>query len=263
MKIHSIGYHYREKPSFFIHRPHGIDSYLLLLILTPAFFELNGERILTKPNCMILFDKMSPQLYGAVNQPFCNDFIHFEFEDKTEQSYVSSILSFDTIYEIPTMELISRKIRELSFEHLSANSKKEESMQLILKLLFFKIEEQLKANESSTPYSPYYHDLLSLRSYIYNSVEKKHSIEELANRVDLSPSHFHALYKKTFGISCIQDVITSKIEFAKYHLTQTGYQVKEIATLCGYDNEVHFMRQFKKLTGYTPKEYRNKVLHKN
>lgn len=262
MKIHSIGYHYRENSNFYINRPHGTGDYLLLLTLTPGIFKIGGETILTKPNCLILFNKMSPQFYGTVNQPFCNDFIHFDFEDEAEQSYVSSIISFDTIYEIPTMELISRKVRDLSFEHLSANSRKEESMQLILKLLFLKIEEQLKANEQSTPYSPYYHDLLSLRSYIYNSIDKKHTTLELASRLDLSPSYFHAIYKKTFGISCIQDVILSKIEFAKYHLTQTNYQIKEIATLCGYENDVHFMRQFKKITGYTPKEYRNRVPHK-
>lgn len=37
---------------------------------------------------------------------------------------------------------------------------------------------------------------------------------------------------------------------------ESDSQVGEISNLCGYENEVHFMRQFKKLTTLTPSEYR-------
>ncbi|WP_167957169.1 AraC family transcriptional regulator [Anaerosporobacter faecicola] len=256
MQIHGIGYHYHHDSTFRIDRPQGTGDYLLLLTFTPTVFCIKGVTTIQKNPCVILFNKNSPQHYRADQKPYCNDFLHFDFDSKTELSYVSSIITFDTIYEIPSIELLSRQIRELSFEHLSANKKKEESKQLILKLLFLKIEEQLSSIANNTPYSSYYHELLSLRSYIYNTVEQRHTVEELAGKLDLSPSYFHTLYKKTFHVSCIQDVINSKLEFAKYHLDQTNYSVKEIATLCGYENDVHFLRQFKKYTGYTPKQYR-------
>lgn len=256
MKINLLGYHYHHDTNFTINRPTGSGDYLLLLVHTPAYFKLGDSLIHTKANTLILYEKSAPQIYGADNQDFMNDFIHFDIENETELSYLNSILSFQRIYEIPTMELLSKQIRDLSIEHLSTNNKKNESLQLLLKLLFIKIEEQLQSSANDKPYSTYYHNLLSIRSYLYNEAGKKHTVEELASFLNLSPSYFQALYKKTFGISCIQDVIQSRIDYAKYNLTQTNYPIKDIAALCGYDNDVHFMRQFKKITGYTPKQYR-------
>jgi len=40
-------------------------------------------------------------------------------------------------------------------------------------------------------------------------------------------------------------------------LAETNNTIREIAFACGYGNEYHFIRQFKKITGKTPTEYRN------
>jgi AraC family transcriptional regulator of arabinose operon len=54
-------------------------------------------------------------------------------------------------------------------------------------------------------------------------------------------------------------VIACKIPYAKTSLAATGGTVREIATLCGYENEEHFMRQFKREVGLTPTEYRKQM----
>jgi AraC family transcriptional regulator of arabinose operon len=54
----------------------------------------------------------------------------------------------------------------------------------------------------------------------------------------------------------MSDVISSKIEKAKEVLTGTTCTVNQVAAMCGYDNEEHFMRQFKKIVGMTPTAYR-------
>lgn len=51
----------------------------------------------------------------------------------------------------------------------------------------------------------------------------------------------------------MSDVIESRI---KELLIESDLQVGEISSLCGYQNDVHFIRQFKKLTTLTPTEYR-------
>ena len=67
------------------------------------------------------------------------------------------------------------------------------------------------------------------------------------------------LYRQTFGITCINDVIESKIKLACDLLSSTNDTVSSIAAKCGYESDVHFMRQFKKMTGCTPSEYRKKM----
>ncbi|MDF2540162.1 MAG: transcriptional regulator, AraC family, partial [Herbinix sp.] len=85
------------------------------------------------------------------------------------------------------------------------------------------------------------------------------TVARLSHQVNLSPSHFQRLYKNTFGMTCIADVIACKMEYAKASLSGTGGTIREISTLCGYENEEHFMRQFKREVGMTPSQYRKQL----
>lgn len=80
----------------------------------------------------------------------------------------------------------------------------------------------------------------------------------MASEVNMSRSYFQHIYRKTFGVSCITDVISGKIEKAKELLSETTFTVSQVSLMCGYDNEEHFMRQFKKMVGVTPTKYRKK-----
>ena len=91
---------------------------------------------------------------------------------------------------------------------------------------------------------------------------KKWSIADIAAQCFMSKTYFQHIYKKTFGVTCISDVINSRIEHAIYYLTNTEMTVKSISDSCGYENEVHFLRQFKAVTGKTPTEYRAEMSEK-
>ncbi|MBQ1935624.1 MAG: helix-turn-helix transcriptional regulator, partial [Clostridia bacterium] len=76
--------------------------------------------------------------------------------------------------------------------------------------------------------------------------------------VQLSRSRFSVLYQKIFHVSPIRDLIRARIERACYYLSSGTQSIPEIAELCGYQNEYHFIRQFKEETGMTPGAFRNK-----
>jgi AraC family transcriptional regulator of arabinose operon len=130
------------------------------------------------------------------------------------------------------------------------------TIDLLLKLMFIKISNYIDDRNDVNKFNKYYDILTSLRTEIYLHPNQVWNIPALAKKVNLSPSYFQYLYKKSFGCSCINDVINSRITYAKYNLTMTSYTIKEIGMLCGYNNEEFFLRQFKKTTGYTPSEYR-------
>lgn len=107
--------------------------------------------------------------------------------------------------------------------------------------------------------SPHSDGLHRLRAEIYGSPAGNYTIEELAARMSLSASYFQTLYRAEFGVSCYEDVLRAKTGLAEYYLANTDMQVREIAALCGFENDVHFMRQFRKRTGSTALEYRRRA----
>lgn len=66
----------------------------------------------------------------------------------------------------------------------------------------------------------------------------------------------HILLELSFGQSFQQDLILMRVTRARFNLSTSNLSLSQIAELCGYNNEVHFYRQFKKLTGVTPAQYR-------
>ena len=64
----------------------------------------------------------------------------------------------------------------------------------------------------------------------------------------MSTGHLHLLYKQKFGLSCMDDVIASRIRKAKDLLIYTDHSIVEICEQCGYQNLEHFCRQFHKNT---------------
>ena len=84
------------------------------------------------------------------------------------------------------------------------------------------------------------------------------SIEDIAQKSNISQVYFRKLYKEIFGVSPMHDIIKMRIQKAK-SLLNTGYfSVSEIAGKCGFDNVKYFGTLFKKKTGKTPSEYMKK-----
>lgn len=68
-----------------------------------------------------------------------------------------------------------------------------------------------------------------LRNSVYKKPYEEWSAQEISRRLNLSYGHFCASYKESFGISFHQDVIKSRISYAKYLLLTTSSSLSEIA----------------------------------
>ncbi len=255
MKINSIGINYTHSQKFSINRPVGSGDYLLLNMKTPAILLLDGKEITTEKNSVIIYKKGSPQIYRAKEATYANDYIHFDMNGERDISN----LPLDTVLPLPSNKEISKLIKDLYLEYISNYTFREESMELLMRLLFIKVQELAAYPSKDMQIYGYYEDLLNLRSMIYRHPEEKWSVTRMANQLNLSPSYFQRLYRQTFHVTCNADVIQSKLQYAKNALVATGDTIRKIASQCGYENEEHFMRQFKKEVGMTPTHYRQKM----
>lgn len=252
MKIHTMGIGYSQAEDFVINRPNGSGDNLLLIFLNRSFMEHNGEHINISPNSAIIFSKGTPQLYGAADKSYADHWIHFECNEN-DVFFNKNCFEFNRIFPINDISSVEKILEMLSIDALSDDNK--ESTELLMKLLITKI-----CHGNSMPEANIHNNALRrLRANIYSSAAEKFSIKTLAESVNLSPSYFQHLYREQFGISCYEDVLRAKTELAKHYLTNTSFTVSDVSALCGFDNDVHFMRQFRKRTGCSPNEYRNSV----
>ena len=128
---------------------------------------------------------------------------------------------------------------------------------IMMKTLLFKsAERSLNSEIMESAVDPHYNSLVELREKIYRNPQMKWNVDSMAAVVNMSRSYFQHIYREIFGVSCMTDVINGKIEKAKEILSETGCTVSQVAAMCGYENDEHFMRQFKKIVGVTPTVYR-------
>ena len=83
-------------------------------------------------------------------------------------------------------------------------------------------------------------------------------VEELARSLQMSTSHFIRTFKTQVGYSPLAYQTRLRIERAKDLLQATDLRVSEIAQRIGYQKPMYFSSTFKKHTGMTPLEYREK-----
>ena len=255
MKINRAGNNYRHAAGFLINRPQGSGDYLLLIIKTAAFMELYGKRMEIPQGSALIFKKGTPQLYGATTDKYVNDFVHFALDEGEESVFAELDIPFDTPIPIGDTAELSAFIRSIAFERYSQNVHKAATMRHYFELILLKLSERMQSS-SPEQLHPYYGHFLNLRSEIQLEPQNDWSIDLICKKLLLSRSYVQHLYKLFFGVSIVRDVCRGRMERAKYLLSSTEMTVTAVSRSCGYENDVHFMRLFKKETGRTPSEYR-------
>lgn len=96
------------------------------------------------------------------------------------------------------------------------------------------------------------------QSYIEKNYEDKISVDELASVVGLSRRNLERRFRKVTYNSIVEYLQRVRIEAAKITLEQNRDNVNEAMYKAGYNDIKAFRTTFKKLTGLSPLEYRNK-----
>lgn len=96
------------------------------------------------------------------------------------------------------------------------------------------------------------------QDYIENNIEGKITVEELADNVALGRRSFERRFKLATNNSVLEYIQRVKIESAKRSLETSRKNVNEVMYDVGYTDTKAFRDLFRKITGLTPLEYRNK-----
>ena len=101
------------------------------------------------------------------------------------------------------------------------------------------------------------------QQYIENNFGEKISVEDLATMFALSRRNFVRRFKKATSNAPLEYIQRVKVEAAKKSLETSQNNVSEVMYSVGYNDNKAFRSTFRKYTGLSPKEYRNRYNREN
>lgn len=92
--------------------------------------------------------------------------------------------------------------------------------------------------------------------YAQRHLDQPLRVGDLAERAGLSAFQLDQRLRALFGHSVGQYLVRLRIDRAREKLARSPAPISEIALECGYADQAAFTRQFRKLVGFTPAQYR-------
>jgi AraC-like DNA-binding protein len=93
-------------------------------------------------------------------------------------------------------------------------------------------------------------------TYIEQNYQRNLTVEEIAEVCKLNRSYFSKLFKEHMGCPPQEFIIRLRLSKAADLMKTSNASIGDIAAMCGYPNQLHFSRAFKKCYGLSPREWR-------
>ena len=257
MQLYSIRHDWPEKAGFLISRPKGLPEYTFLHFVHPIQLRIGQQTLLTKPGACIFYRPDTPQWFYS-DCDVLHNWAHFspELSEKLQRYSIPQ----DTVLYPGDCAFISDLFRLLELEYFSENQYRELLMEHLTEEFLLRFARAIRTEQVSSLNDRREKLMLrKVRQRILSTPEEKWTVARMAQMMHLSASRFHAVYKVLFGTSPMQDVIEARITRAKtLLLSDRELDMAQLAEKLGYNDQYHFIRQFKNLTGETPGAFRKK-----
>lgn len=252
VSVTRVRHRWAERAGFTLNRPMGAEEYILLHFLTNVSLSFAGETHFAEKGAFIVFSPGTPHFFTA-HEMLLHDWLHISGDMR---SFMNTFgLMPDVLYKADADAGVSDSIAFLENEFFAQRPYFETLAAAKLTEMLIRISHGVNRTQLQTRVRDETCERLrEIRTRILTSPWHSWSINELSEKVNLSPSRLHAVYKAVFGISPRHDLILIRTEKAKM-LLKNGASVTSVSEQLGYGSVYHFIRQFKSITGVTPKQY--------
>lgn len=84
------------------------------------------------------------------------------------------------------------------------------------------------------------------------------NLTTMAAELNVTPNYLSVRFKEETGIGFVKYLLEKQMNRAKVLLSDPTIKIYEISSMVGFEDEKYFSRQFKRIIGSSPKEYRNR-----
>ncbi|NLT08559.1 MAG: AraC family transcriptional regulator [Ruminococcus sp.] len=232
-----------------------LDSYLIIAVISgKGELTIGGETFsLSKGECFFIDCKQSHFYKGDPDDPWEVMWVHFN--GATSRQYYEYFLSQSkNAFRPPSFDRVVSAITEI----IRINETKNQTSEILSsKLIVDLLTIALTVSSGDQQYdSALKQKLAGVHSFIDDHFSEDLSLEKLSSQFYISKFYLTREYKKIYGMTIFQHIITSRINYGKKLLRFSDKSIEEIAHLCGFNDQSYFARQFKKAENLTCFSYR-------
>lgn len=256
--ITDIGY-YPKAEGHYRSRKDGAEQHILIYCTDgKGWVMINETRYNLKKEEFFIIEAGTPHSYGASEkEPWSIYWIHFtgekshlfrniynkviRIEDSPEARFGDRLMMFEEIYKNLEMGYSTENLEYVThcLWHFIAS---------------FRFISQFREVNKSKKGDIIQDSIKYMKENIHNHI----TLEDIANSVSYSPSHFGQIFLKKTGHSPLNYFNQLKIQKACQMLDFTEMKIKEIAFELGFYDQYHFSKTFCKITGETPSQYKKR-----
>ena len=104
------------------------------------------------------------------------------------------------------------------------------------------------------------HMVKQLMNQIDDNVYKRITVNDICDTMNYSHGYLAKIFKANVSMSISEYITFAKIKEAKKPIRQGEFTFAQISDMLQFDNQHYFSRVFKKVTNFTPSQYKNSVL---
>ncbi len=102
--------------------------------------------------------------------------------------------------------------------------------------------------------------LLAIQKQFHNHLEENYTLDSLAHMFHINKYKLIKEFKEFFFLPPMQYLLNLRLKKAQELLRLSNLKVSEIAQKTGFSNTNYFIHLFKKKTGFSPSDFRNRPL---
>ena len=172
------------------------------------------------------------------------------------QTSANSNGQFNILNEFESVD-ISGCLRNIIREMELKNTGYEDICQAYMEILIIRLMRNTALDIPSEPHSVAANrQCAAVRRYIDLHFKESLTLEQLAEEGHMNKFYLSHAFKREYGISPINYMISRRIEESKYLLAETDLSMSQIAQLLGFSSLSYFSQAFRRTQSISPKEYR-------
>jgi AraC family transcriptional regulator len=229
-----VDWHYHENP------------YLTFLLQGKLYEANKKEQYYLEPGSL-LFHNWQDAHYNIKPDEYTRGF-HIEFNPEWFNKYDIPLDSFEGSFNIPN-PVTKALVNSLFLESKIKDDKNSISIELLALSIFEQFSEGTKSNSKARPTW-----FGQLKDYLADSNEHL-TLTNLSTILDIHPVHISREFHKHFKITLGQYIRYLRVNKAVSLLIRGKSTMTDICYDCGFYDQSHFIRDFKRIYNRTPKRY--------